>query len=76
MNNRQIQTVTLKLADGRVLQYSGPAQVWGDELQHGNVRIRSIEISLPRDLPDGSFFENVGGSDEAADQRSGEGDGG
>lgn len=69
-----IQTVTVILADGRRLRYSGPTQVATDEVESGNVRVIGVAISEPRPLPAGAQFEYLGGEDADPDPRGDPGD--
>lgn len=61
MDKQSIQYVSLHLSDGRVLRYSGPAQVAEDELEIRQVIIKAVTISAPKPLPTGMQFEDLSG---------------
>ena len=50
-DNKQIQTVILTLRDGRIVTFSGPAQVFpGDE---GTLAIVRTQFTKPAPMPEG-----------------------
>jgi len=58
-NRSKYQSVAIRLSDDRVLRYTGAVQVTEEEISNGSVRVVSITITPPKDLPEGCFIDTL-----------------
>ena len=61
--NRQFQNVVLTLSDDSVHVFTGHVMAYPGDTRS----IRSVELTLPQDMPEGMAFEPMTGGEESHD---------